>query len=158
VTTVTRNKSANADSSDDKTLTAEEASEQALKVRDERVEEDEKVSDRRDKEQQDAAEAGAKAKGQPPFSERRDVAVQRQGVDYANQTWTVQSERPYYQSVADPGQAFVRAQLPHRAAQRAAGIDPDAHTAGLTILDDDEAVSNITAGPEPWEARDLGLI
>lgn len=143
---------------EEKAPTAEQASEDALKARDEQAKKDAKDVEKRDKEQADAAKAAAEAKGQPAPEDVRADADVKSGVDLANEAWTVQSDRPYYPSAEAPGQVFVKAQLPDRKVQRENGIDPDAHAAGLTVLDDKDAVKHVHAGPEPWEARDLGLV
>lgn len=55
--------------------------------------------------------------------------------DDPNRSWTVQSDEPYVDVAARPGQAFVAEQLPRPEEQIAAGIDPEAHAAGLTVVD-----------------------
>lgn len=55
--------------------------------------------------------------------------------DDPNRSWTVQSDAPYVDRAARPGQAFVAEQLPRPEEQVAAGIDPEAHAAGLTVVD-----------------------
>ena len=122
------------------------------------VEEQRKEQEKRDKEQAAALKKAAEAKAQPKPEERRDLADERRGVDLVNKDWTVQSDRSYVDYQSEVGQAFTKAQLPNREVQKAAGIDPDQWAAGLVVLDDDEATKDVVSGPEPWEARDLGLV
>lgn len=139
------------------TLDNDEA-EKTLKERDKAAEAEAKEAEKRDKEQQQALEKAAKAKEQPKPAEVREVGDVRSATDLANKSWTVQSGRPFYEGVSEVGQAFVKAQLPDRKVQKAAGIDPDQQTAGLVVLDDDNATKDVVSGPEPWESRDLGLV
>lgn len=132
--------------------------EETLKARDERVEEKKKDAEERDEEQKKALDKAAEAKAQPKPVDVRGIGDVRDATDLANESWTVQSDSPYYARQSEVGQAFVKAQLPDRKVQKAAGIDPDQQTAGLVVLDDDGATKDVASGPEPWEARDLGLV
>lgn len=117
-----------------------------------------KDAEKRDKEQAEALKKAAEAKGQPKPEDVKPVATAREGVDLVNKDWTVQQGRPYLDYQPEVGQAFVKAQLPDREVQKAAGIDPDQWAAGVVVLDDDGATEDVFSGPEPWEARDLGLV
>lgn len=139
-------------------LSEEDRIEDAHKRDEKAAEESKKDAEKRDKEQAEALKAAAEAKAQPKPEEQRTLSTVRDGVDKVNKDWTVQSDRPYLAYQNEVGQAFVKAQLPDREVQKAAGIDPDQQTAGLVVLDDDSATKDVASGPEPWESRDLGLL
>jgi hypothetical protein len=67
--------------------------------------------------------------------------------DHPNLGWTVQHGTKYENVDAIPGQVFVPAQLPDPAAQRAIGVDPATHNAGLVVLSPEEAAKH-PGGPE----------
>lgn len=132
--------------------------EDAHKAKADAVKESESEAKKRDKAQEAALKVAADAKNQPHPEVRRSLADVRDGVDLVNKEWTAQSSGSYLAPQSEVGQAFVKAQLPDRKVQKAAGIDPDQQTAGLVVLDDDNATKDVISGPEPWEARDLGLV
>jgi hypothetical protein len=136
----------------------DERIEDAQKADAEAAKESKKEAEERDKEQAKALDKAADAKGQPKKEEVLPVVEARSGVDKVNKDWTVQSDRPYLDYQPEVGQAFVKAQLPDREVQKAAGIDPDQWAAGVVVLDDDDATKDVYSGPEPWESRDLGLV
>lgn len=139
-------------------LNEDERIEDAHKRDEKAAAEAEKDAEKRDKEQAEALKKAADAKNQPKPEEVRTVATVRDGVDKVNKDWTVQSDRPFLDYQPEVGQAFTKAQLPDREVQKKAGIDPDQWAAGVVVLDDDEATKDVFSGPEPWEARDLGLV
>jgi hypothetical protein len=67
--------------------------------------------------------------------------------DHPNLGWTVQAGVKYENTDSIPGQVFVPAQLPDPAAQRAIGVDPATHNAGLVVLTPEEAAKH-PGGPE----------
>jgi hypothetical protein len=67
--------------------------------------------------------------------------------DHPNLGWTVQTGAKYENVDAIPGQVFVQAQLPDPAAQRAIGVDPATHNAGLVVVTPEEAAKH-PGGPE----------
>lgn len=80
------------------------------------------------------------------------------GVDFGERDlgWTAQMGAAPARDLEVPGQVIVPEQLPDPEVQRAAGIDPEQHKAGLVIADYSEA-KTLPGGPEPLEALRLGL-
>jgi hypothetical protein len=71
--------------------------------------------------------------------------------------WTAQQGPAPKAPDAIPGQVFVPRQLPDPTVQRAWGIDPDLHKAGLEVVSDEVGLSH-PGGPEADEASRLGLV
>jgi hypothetical protein len=94
-----------------------------------------------------AASKNTEPVGETPAAIPEVVPGRSSDWDHPNLGWTVQHGTKYENTDAIPGQVFVQAQLPDPAAQRAIGVDPATHNAGLVVLTPEEAAKH-PGGPE----------